>query len=87
MSESSYSFNFSILKMSIVISLILAILNGGHVINVSIWFILLPIFVAVGLIFFGVFVIGCITLILLARGLNNSTLETPEIESESEDEE
>lgn len=82
MSESSYKFNFGILKMSIFISIILAVLKETHVLDINVWMVLFPVFIAIGMIFFAVFLIGCITIFYLAKGLNDGSIELPEDEKE-----
>ena len=73
-------FNFSSFKLAVLLSLIMTLMKIIGWINISIWIILLPIFIVVGVWFFIVFLIGLITIILVANQLNNDTGES-EIEA------
>jgi len=73
-------FNFSSFKLAVLLSLIMTLMKIIGWINISIWIILLPIFIVIGVWFFIVFLIGLITIILVANQLNNDTGES-EIEA------
>ena len=73
-------FNFSSFKLAVLLSLIMTLMKIMGLINISIWIILLPIFIVIGVWFFIVFLIGLITIILVANQLNNDTGES-EIEA------
>lgn len=73
-------FNFSSFKLAVLLSLIMTLMKIMGWINISIWIILLPIFIVIGVWFFIVFLIGLITIILVANQLNNDTGES-EIEA------
>ena len=73
-------FNFSSFKLAVLLSLIMTFMKIMGWINISIWIILLPIFIVIGVWFFIVFLIGLITIILVANQLNNDTGES-EIEA------
>ena len=73
-------FNFSSFKLAVLLSLIMTLMKIMGWINISIWIILLPIFIVICVWFFIVFLIGLITIILVANQLNNDTGES-EIEA------
>ena len=68
MSEESYTFNFSFLKLSVWITVILAILKLTNVINISNWLVFLPVIISISWIFILLFLIGLFTVLLVSSG-------------------
>ena len=80
MENQQYRFDFSFLKKSIWITVFLAILKLAGVINIDTIWVFVPIFIALALMFFIVFLIG-----LVATGAVNTDNET-ETEEKTEEE-
>ena len=78
MSEESYTFNFSFLKLSVWITVILAILKLTNVINISNWLVFLPVIISISWIFILLFLIGLFTVLLVSSG----SLKLPGINDE-----
>lgn len=78
MSEESYTFNFSFLKLSVWITVILAILKLTNVINISNWLVFLPVIISAAWIFILLFLIGLFTVLLVSSG----SLKLPGINDE-----
>lgn len=68
--EIDLKFDFSTFKLAVVISAILTFMKIAGWINISIWIILLPIFIAIGVWFILIFLIGLITILILVREMN-----------------
>lgn len=78
MSEDSYTFNFSFLKLGVWITVILAILKLTNVINISDWLVFLPVIISAAWIFILLFLIGLFTVFLVSSG----SLKLPGINDE-----
>ena len=85
MENQQYRFDFSFLKKSIWITVLLAILKLTGVINIDTIWVFTPIFIALALMFFIVFLIGLIVIYLVATGAVNTDNET-ETEEKTEEE-
>ena len=85
MENQQYRFDFSFLKKSIWITVLLAILKLTGVINIDTIWVFAPIFIALALMFFIVFLIGLIVIYLVATGAVNTDNET-ETEEKTEEE-
>jgi hypothetical protein len=85
MENQQYRFDFSFLKKSIWITVFLAILKLAGVINIDTIWVFVPIFIALALMFFIVFLIGLIVIYLVATGAVNTDNET-ETEEKTEEE-
>ena len=85
MENQQYRFDFSFLKKSIWITVLLAILKLAGVINIDTIWVFAPIFIALALMFFIVFLIGLIVIYLVATGAVNTDNET-ETEEKTEEE-
>ena len=85
MENQQYRFDFSFLKKSIWITVFLAILKLAGVINIDTIWVFTPIFIALALMFFIVFLIGLIVIYLVATGAVNTDNET-ETEEKTEEE-
>ena len=85
MENQQYRFDFSFLKKSIWITVFLAILKLAGVINIDTIWVFAPIFIALALMFFIVFLIGLIVIYLVATGAVNTDNET-ETEEKTEEE-
>lgn len=68
--EIDLKFDFSTFKLAVVISAILTFMKIAGWINISIWIILLPIFIAIGVWFILIFLIGLVTILILVREMN-----------------
>ena len=87
MNDNEFTFNFSILKLSVWVTVILAILKLTNVINISNWMVFLPVLIAIGWIFILLFLIGLFTVLLVSSGiLKLPGLNDKETETDSEDE-
>ena len=63
---------FSRLKMAVVLSIILTFLNIAGVLNLSIWIILLPVFLVLAWWFFIIFLVGLVTILILSKEVDGS---------------
>lgn len=63
---------FSTLKMAVVLSIILTFLNITGVLNLSIWVILLPVFLVLAWWFFIIFLVGLVTILILSKEADGS---------------
>lgn len=63
---------FSRLKMAVVLSIILTFLNIAGVLNLSIWVILLPVFLVLAWWFFIIFLVGLVTILILSKEIDGS---------------
>lgn len=70
MAEPQYRFNFSFLKISILLTLLLAILKVSNTIDITTIWVFMPVIVAVALLFFAIFLIGLSVIFIIALGLN-----------------
>lgn len=68
--EIDLKFDFSTFKLAVVISAILTFMKIAGWINISIWIILLPIFIAIGVWFILIFLIGLVTILIFVREMN-----------------
>jgi len=68
--EIDLKFDFSTFKLAVVISAILTFMKIAGWIDISIWIILLPIFIAIGVWFILIFLIGLVTILILVREMN-----------------
>jgi len=85
MENQQYKFDFSFLKTSIWITVILAIFKLAGVINIDTIWVFIPIFIALALMFFIVFLIGLIVIYLVATGAVNTDNETKTEEKTEEE--
>ena len=58
------------IRISIWITMILAILKVTNVINISILWVLMPVIVSVGIVFLLIFGIGCITILYISTHMD-----------------
>ena len=68
--EIDLKFDFSTFKLAVVISAILMFMKIAGWIDISIWIILLPVFIAIGVWFILIFLIGLVTILILVREMN-----------------
>lgn len=68
--EIDLKFDFSTFKLAVVISAILTFMKIAGWIDISIWIILLPVFIAIGVWFILIFLIGLVTILILVREMN-----------------
>ncbi len=78
MSENDFTFNFSLFKLSIWVTVILGILKLMGVINIANWEVFLPVIISVSWIFILLFLIGLFTVLLVSSG----SLKLPGINDE-----
>lgn len=86
MSNQPFNFDISFLKVSLWVTLILAILKVSNVIDISTIWVLMPIIISVGLLFFVIFLIGLIVVYMVATGavdINNETKKEEKTEDET----
>lgn len=87
MSNQKYSLDFNILKTGFWVSAFLVILKYANVIDLSIWWVLTPLFVGLGSVFIIIFLIGLVTLYLISvKGIELPDDEDDYQEDETEDE-
>lgn len=68
--EIDLKFDFSTFKLAVVISAILTFMKIAGWIDISIWIILLPVFIAIGVWFILIFLIGLVTILIFVREMN-----------------
>lgn len=68
MNDQKYNLKFSLLKISIWLTLILSILKFSGVIDISPLWVFMPIIVSVSIILFTIFLIGLIVVFLVSNG-------------------
>ena len=83
MNKMDFELNFSTFKLAIILSVALMVMKIAGWIDISIWIILLPIFIAIGIWFFIVFLIGLFTLFILVKTITEPD-ESSEIEEKNE---
>ena len=83
MNEVDLNFNFSTFKLAVVISAILLVMKLAGWADISMWIILLPLIICVGLWFLMVFLIGLFTLYLFIKQVGNEQDESESTENKS----
>lgn len=83
MTEPQYRFNFSFLKISILLTLLLAILKVSNTIDITTIWVFMPVIVAVALLFFAIFLIGLSVIFIIALGLYNNEKNDEKQEDET----
>lgn len=83
MSEIEAKLDFSTFKLAVVISAILTFMKIAGWIDISIWIILLPIFICIGVWFFIVFLIGLCVLYMFVKHITEKADESEESQNET----
>ena len=82
MSNQKFTLDFGILRTGFLVTIILGIFKVSNVADINLWWVFMPLIVAVGILVLSVFIIGLITVYLLST----QGVDIPEDDSEEGEE-